>query len=400
MGRGFKLTQLHVDRTKAAGLYGDGAGLWLKVNAGGSRSWIYRYMLSGKQRWAGLGSYPDVTLAAARERAAEMRKMLASGRDPLDEKKSTRSALVAASAKTITFDSAAKLYIDSHKEGWRNAKHIEQWRSTLQTYASAKIGALDVSKIETAHILSIFQKDQLWTEKTETASRLRGRIESILDWCTVHKYRSGENPARWKGHLDKLLPAKNRVMQREHFPALPYAEISSFMSDLRSEIGVAARAVEFVILTACRSGEARGCTWSEIDLDNRLWIIPAARMKAGKEHRVPLSSQALDLILDMQKLKTSCYVFRGMKDDSMLSDMSLTAVLRRMNRKDITVHGFRSTFRDWGAEKTDFSTEMLELALAHTISNQVEAAYRRGDMFEKRRKMMQTWADYCFSKTI
>ena len=398
MGRGFKLTQLKVDKLRSPGLYGDGAGLSLKVTAAGSKSWIYRYMLVGKAHWMGLGSYPDVGLAEAREKAADLRKLTRQGIDPLAERRKETSVLRAAIAKTITFDAAAEKFIDAHKDGWRNEKHIEQWRSTLKTYASPTIGKLDVSLIDTAHIMTILEKDDFWKTKTETASRVRGRIESVLDWATARKYRTGENPARWKGHLDKLLPARTKVKKAEHHAALPWAEIGAFMESLRDQQGIAARAVEFVILTAVRSGEVRGATWEEFDLDAGMWVIPAERMKAKREHRVPLSSKALAVLKVQKEAFPMGYAFPGAKEGKPLSDMSLTAVLRRMERHDITVHGFRSTFRDWGAEATAYPSEMLEMALAHTISNKVEAAYRRGDMIEKRRRLMQDWSDFCDKK--
>lgn len=398
MGVGFKLTQFKVAKLKSTGIYGDGAGLSLKVTTGGSKSWIFRYMLAGKAHWMGLGSYPDVGLADAREKAAELRKLTRQGIDPLGERRKETAVIRAALAKTITFDTAAEKFIDAHKDGWRNEKHIEQWRSTLKAYASPTIGRLDVSLIDTAHIMTILEKDDFWKTKPETASRVRGRIESVLDWATARKYRAGENPARWKGHLDKLLPARTKVKRVEHHAALPWPEIGAFMEKLRDQAGIAARAVEFAILTAARSGEVRGATWDEIDFDAGQWIIPAERMKAKKEHRVALSSKALAVLKAQKEASPLGLVFPGMKEGKPLSDMSLTAVLRRMERHDITVHGFRSTFRDWAAESTAYPSEMVEMALAHTIGNKVEAAYRRGDMLEKRRRLMQDWCDFCDMK--
>ena len=399
MGRGFKLTQLQVDKLKAEGIYSDGAGLSLKVTKYGSKSWVYRYMLAGKAHWMGLGSYPDVSLADAREKAAELRKLTRQNIDPLAEKRKEVSIVRAAIAKFIDFDKAAEQYIDAQKSGWKNAKHAEQWTNTLKTYASPVIGNIDVSLIETAHIMRILEKDNFWNEKTETAHRVRGRIESILDWATVRKYRTGENPARWKGHLDKLLPARTKVKKIEHHAALPWQEIGAFMVELRNQQGIAARAVELAILTACRSGEVRGAAWDEFDLEAGVWIIPGERMKAKKEHRIPLSSKAIELLRKQQAEFPGVIVFPGMKvkdgKQTQLSDMSLTAVLRRMEQNEITVHGFRSTFRDWAAESTAYPGEMVEMALAHTIGNKVEAAYRRGDLFEKRRRLMQDWCDYC-----
>lgn len=399
MGRGFKLSQLKIDRLRTIGIYGDGAGLSMKVTRGGSKSWIFRYMLEGKAHWMGLGSYPDVSLAEARDKAAELRKMTRQGIDPLAQKQREASVIRAAIAKAITFDDASEQYIIAHAPSWKNAKHVDQWRNTLKTYASPVIGNIDVAAIDTGHIMRILEKDQFWTSKTETASRVRGRIESVLDWATVRKYRAGENPARWKGHLDKLLPARTKVKKTEHHAALPWAEIGQFMKSLRSQAGTAARAVELAILTAARSGEVRGATWDEIDLDAGIWIVPAERMKAKREHRIPLSAQAVTLLRLQKEAYPMSLVFPGAKvkdgKQSPLSDMSLTAVLRRMERNDITVHGFRSCFRDWAAESTAYPNEMVEMALAHTISNKVEAAYRRGDMFDKRRRMMADWAAFC-----
>lgn len=399
MGRGFKLTQLQVDKLKIEGIHSDGAGLSLKVTKNGSKSWVYRYMLAGKAHWMGLGSYPDVSLAEAREKAAELRKLTRQGIDPLAEKQKQASTIRAAIAKAITFNDASEQYIEARAPSWKNAKHVDQWRNTLKTYAGPVIGHIDVAAIDTGHIMRILEKDQFWTTKTETASRVRGRIESVLDWATVRKYRAGENPARWKGHLDKLLPARTKVKKTGHHAALPWVEIGQFMKDLRTQVGISARAVELAILTAARSGEVRGAVWDEIDLDAGMWIIPAERMKAKKEHRIPLSGQALKLLSQQKEAYPLGLVFPGAKikdgKQTQLSDMSLTAVLRRMSRHDITVHGFRSSFRDWAAESTAYPNEMVELALAHTIGNKVEAAYRRGDMFEKRRRMMNDWAGFC-----
>ena len=395
MGHGYRLTQMQAEKARHKGVYPDGAGLYLNVTIGGSKSWLYRYMLAGKAHWMGLGSYPDVSLAEAREKATECRKMVRQGIDPLAEKRQQTSVIRASIAKSILFSKAADQFIEAHKPGWKNAKHIDQWRNTLDTYAYPIIGKIEVSMIDTGHIMRILEKDNLWNEKTETASRVRGRIESILDWATVRKYRSGENPARWKGHLDKLLPARTKVKKAEHHPALSWQQMGVFMADLREQAGVAARGVEFAILTATRSGEVRGATWAEIDLDSGVWIIPPERMKAKKEHRVPLSGKALDLLRKQKADYPGELVFPGMKEGKPLSDMSLTAVLRRMERNEITVHGFRSSFRDWAAESTAYPNEMVEMALAHTIGNKVEAAYRRGDLFEKRRHMMQTWSDFC-----
>lgn len=398
MARAHKLSPLQVRNLKEPGLYGDGNGLLIKVTPGGSKSWIHRYMHKGADRWMGLGPYPDVSLAEARELAAENRRKLRAGTDPLGEKKAERAQIKTEKAQAVTFDWCAQQYIDAHRAGWKNPKHADQWVNTIGTYASPVVGSMSVAKIETRHVMEILKP--IWHEKTETASRLRGRIESVLDWAAVHGHRTGENPARLKGHIDALLPAAAKLKKVKHHAALPYAEMTPFMTDLRKQAGIAARACEFAILTAARSGEVRGATWGEFDLDAGVWTIPGERMKAGKEHRVPLSVQALSVITDMQKVSTSnTIIFPGRKSDTQLSDMSLTAVLKRMERGDLTMHGFRSTFRDWAAESTNYPTEMAEMALAHTVGDKVEAAYRRGDMLEKRREMMQTWATYCNEPT-
>lgn len=396
MGRAHKLKPLQVERLNQAGLHGDGAGLWLKVSPGGSKSWIYRYMIDGRDRWMGLGSFPDVSLAEARELAGEARKKIRSGTDPIDEKREKQATDRAARMKAVTFDWCAEQFITAHSPAWKNPKHVDQWRNTLATYASPTIGKLIVSSIDTGHIMKILEP--IWTKKTETATRVRGRVESVLDWATTRKFRSGENPARWKGHLDTLLPAPTKLKRQTHFAALPYKDMPDFMTALRKQAGTAARAVEFAILTAARSGEVRGMTWAEVDLEAGVWIVPAERMKAGKEHRVPLTDKAIKVLKTMQEGVTSELVFPGMKGKP-LSDMSLTAVLRRMERRDITVHGFRSSFRDWAAEVTSYPAEMAEMALAHTVADKVEAAYRRGDMFEKRRRMMRDWAKHCDTAT-
>jgi integrase len=365
-------------------------------------------MLHGKDTWLGIGSYPDVSLAEARELAASRRKQIRAGIDPLAEKQAATIISKADRAKSVTFDWCSKQYIAAHAIAWRNEKHAAQWTNTLAKYASPVIGDLDVRKIETAHIMQIIEP--FWHVVPETAARVRGRIETVLDWATVHKYRTGDNPSRWRGHIEMLLPKRDKAASVEHHPALPFAKIHSFMTALRNQEGLAARGVEFAILTAARSGEIRGATWVEIDLDAGLWTIPAARMKGKREHRVALSVEAKTVIERMKEIKSSDLVFPGIKEGKALSDMSLTAVLRRMdaeklsagdkgwrdeNGDRITVHGFRSTFRDWAAEVTDYPNEMGEMAIAHAVSNAVEAAYRRGDMLEKRRAMMQDWSNYC-----
>jgi len=373
-------------------MYGDGAGLWLMVTQGGSKSWVLRYMFNRVERRTGLGPYPDVSLAEARDKAMAWRRQVRQGVDPMQVKRAAEAAARAEQAKAVTFDWCADRYIEAHRAGWKNAKHAEQWSSTLKTYAGKVIGQMDVALIDTPHIMRVLEP--IWHEKAETASRLRGRLETILDWATVRRYRSGDNPARWKGHLDTLLPARAKVAKTKHFAALPWRDMKPFMAELHKQNGIGAFALQFTILTAARSGEVRGMTWDEVDFEQRLWVIPAERMKAGKEHRVPLSNAALALLRQMEevRLADTDIVFPGVRDHKPLSDMTLSAVLKRMQRTGLTVHGFRSTFRDWAAEATNYPQEMAEMALAHIVGNKVEAAYRRGDMLEKRRGMMEDWA--------
>lgn len=388
-----KLTALAVNRAKEPGYYGDGGGLYLQVAKAGTKSWIFRYVRGGKERQMGLGPLHTISLAQARDHARRCRAMLLAGEDPLEQRRADQLVDALDRAKAITFDYCAKAYIDAHRDSWKNAKHAAQWQSTLDTYASPIIGSLPVAAVDTALVVKVLEP--IWTTKTETATRVRSRIENVLDWATVSKFRTGDNPARWRGHLDNLLADPGKVAKVAHHAALPWQEIGAFMVDLRKREGTSARAVEFAILTAARSGEVRGVRWSEIDLDAALWVVPAERMKAGREHRVPLSTAAVALLQAMPDVGD--YIFPGQRGDTPLSDMSLTAVLRRMGRSEITVHGFRSTFRDWCAESAanSFPREVCEHALAHSLPDKVEAAYRRGDLIEKRKVLMQVWADYC-----
>jgi integrase len=388
-----KLTALAVTRTTVPGYYSDGAGLWLQVSGSGSKSFVFRFTRAGKTREMGLGPAHTVSLTEARAKAREARVLLLEGRDPIDTRQAAKLAAALAEARVLSFDQCAAAYIAAHRGGWANAKHAAQWEATLHTYASPVIGALPVNEVDTPLVVKVLSP--IWLTKTETATRLRGRIESILDWATVSGHRAGENPARWKGHLDKLLAPPRKVAKVEHHPALPWQELGAFMAALRAREGVAARAVEFAILTAARSGEVRGATWAEIDLDAGLWVIPGERMKAKVEHRVPLSSAARALLAAMPRV--GALVFPGAIAGRPLSDMSLTAVLRRMERADITVHGFRSTFRDWCSESVanSFPREVCEHALAHSLPDKVEAAYRRGDLIQKRTILMEAWADFC-----
>jgi integrase len=350
-------------------------------------------MVGGKRRAMGLGGFPDVTLAGAKEAARAARLTIKEGIDPIEATKAKRSALHAARAASITFSEAAAAYIAAMEAEWTNDKHASQWRNTLATYADPVMGKIFVREIEQSHVMRVLEP--IWLSKTETATRLRGRIENVLDWARVRGYRSGENPARWRGHLDMLLPTPGKVQKVEHHPALPFDELGPFMSLLRLQEGMGARALEFAILTAARSGEVRGAVWSEFDLADAIWTIPASRMKAKREHRVALSEDAVKLL---QSLPASVeLVFPNNKGEK-LSDMTLTAVLRRMGRGGITAHGFRSTFRDWCSERTDYSHDVVEMALAHAIGDKVEAAYRRGDLFDKRRLLMRDWAQFSGNK--
>ncbi len=387
-----KLTALGVAKLKNPGMYGDGGGLWLQVTGKGAKSWIFRFTLRGKSREMGLGSAATFSLAEARDKALTCRKLCYEGIDPIEMRRGQRQDAAIEAAKAITFRSCAEQYIDSHKAGWRNAKHAAQWTATLETYVYPVFGDLPVQAVDTGLVMQVLQP--IWTTKAETATRVRGRIESILDWATTHSYRRGENPARWKGHLANLLPKRSRVQKVEHHAALPFAQVPAFMQSLAGQDGIAAKLLAFTILTASRTGEALGARWSEIDLNAGIWTVPAERMKAGAEHRVPLSPAALAILGEMQGLDTT-YVFPGGRRSKPLSNMGMLVLLRRMERPDLTVHGFRSSFRDWASETTDFPSEVVEMALAHTVESKVERAYRRGDLFEKRRDLMSAWASWC-----
>lgn len=386
-----KLTALAVSRASKPGRYGDGGGLWLVVGRSGAKSWELRFMLNGKARHMGLGPLHTVSLADARERARTARQLLLDGRDPIDARRQERLRAQAEAARLMTFDEAARAFVEAHAASWRNAKHRYQWSATLGLCSPA-FGDLPVGAVETADVLRVLEP--IWTAKPETASRLRGRVERVLDWAKARGYREGENPARWRGHLDHLLPRLPKAKRVKHHPALPFAEVGDFMAELRRQSGVAALALEFTILTAARTGEVLGARPGEI-VDS-VWTVPADRMKGGKEHRVPLSAEALAVLERAAALGgDGVHIFPGLKKGRPLSNMAMLAVLRRMGREDLTVHGFRSSFRDWTAEQTAFPREVAEQALAHTLADRVEAAYRRGDLFEKRRRLMAAWARFC-----
>jgi integrase len=392
-----ELSALEVSRIVKTGHHAVGgvAGLYLYVIDTGARSWVLRTMVGDKRRHMGLGSFPETPLAHAKEKARAAKEEIAQGIDPILQRHAAANRLRAQQASEKTFEQAVQAYLESHGDSWKNPKHRAQWLSTLETYAFPQMGKLLVQDIGQEQVLNTLEP--IWKTKTETASRLRGRIENVLDWATARKYRTGENPARWKGHLDKLLPAPGKIQKVTHHRALPLTQMANFMADLRKREGSAARALEFTILCAARSGETRGATWSEIDLENSIWTIPAERMKSGKEHRVPISSPTIILLKALPRFIDNELVFPAPRGGK-LSDMALTAVMRRM-KVDAVPHGFRSTFRDWAGEQTNYPRDLAEQALAHVLENKVEAAYRRGDALEKRRTMMEDWAKFCSPAT-
>ena len=396
-----QLTAIKVASLKEPGLYPDGMGLYPRITQGGGKAWIYRFTANGKTRDMGLGPTTVVSLARARQIADDCRRQRREGLDPIELRKEKQAS--SGVARSPTFRECAEQLISSHEPAWRNPKHRQQWKNTLKAYAYPILGDTPVTDIDTALVLKVLQqpmataKDQpLWHSRSETASRLRGRLESVLSWAKARGYRAGAdaNPAAWRGHLDQLLPATTKLRRVEHHPALPYIEIPAFMSELRQRGGIGARALEFTILTAARTGEALGARFYEFDLDRKLWTVPASRMKGGREHRVPLSSKAIDVVKEMALIRLNDFVFPGMKQGRSLSDMALLMLLRDL-RPSLTVHGFRSTFKDWAAERTNTPNFVSEAALAHVVADKVEGAYRRGDLFEKRRKLMETWADFC-----
>jgi integrase len=379
-----KLTTLSVRQRHRRGLFGDGGGLFLQVSERGAKSWIFRFKKDGRLRVMGLGPVHTVSLAEAREEARLCRKARLGGIDPIDARRAVRIEERIEAARAMSFAECAAACIAAHRAGWRNPKHAAQWPSTLAAYVYPIFGGLPVQVIDTGLVVKAIEP--IWTTKPETASRVRGRIESVLDWAAARGYRQGENPARWRGHLENLLPKKSKVRRVEHHAALPYVEISAFMGELRGQEGIAARALAFAILTAARTGEVIGATWAEIDVAARLWTIPAERMKAGKEHRVPLSEAAIAILGQMDQGRDKVFP---------ISNMAMAMLLRRTGRGDLTVHCFRSSFSDWCAERTAFPSEVREMALAHTVADKVEAAYRRGDLFEKRRALAEAWAKFC-----
>ena len=382
-----KLTVKKVQSLTNPGKYGDGRNLWLVIGPTGRKRWEFRYTLRGRSREMGLGPVDFMSLDDARDRAFELRKMVRQGVDPLDAKEERKP-------RPTTFEQVAEQCIASQKAGWSNAKSESQWRSSLKAYAYPLLGKMDVAAITSSEVFDVLEP--IWSEKPETAKRVRERMEKVLDFAAALKLRTGENPARWRGGLESLFPKRVKVRKVRHHPALPYVEMPDFMAALRKKDGIAPRALEFAILTAARTNEVLGATWSEIDMDKALWTIPAERMKARRDHRVPLSEPALELLRSMPRDTEGDFVFVSpMAKGKPMSNMALLKVLKLMKRADLTVHGFRSTFRDWAAEVTAHPDPVVEMALAHAVGNAVEAAYRRGDLFEKREWLMLDWAGYC-----
>jgi integrase len=413
-----ELTALDVKRLAHPGgkrnaLYAVGGvpGLHLQITPNGGRSWVLRVTVGALRRDIGLGGFPGVTLAMARDKARDARAKIENGIDPVEERKAAKAALIAAQRRGLTFARAVDKALAAKLEGYSNAKHRQQWENTLATYALPELGKMLVQDITTQDILRALQP--IWMDKTETASRVRGRIEAVLNWATVAGHRTGDNPARWAGNLKELLPAPKKVAKDGNHPALALDDAPRWFAALQGREGFGARALEFLALTATRSQEVRGAAWDEIDMDKALWVIPATRMKMDREHRVPLSARAVALLKALPKLKDNPLVFPAARG-GMLSDMTLSAAMKRMHEAEVAAggagfidctskrpavpHGLRSTFRDWVAERTTYPGDMAEVALAHRISNAVEASYRRGDMIEKRRRMMADWADFIGGK--
>ncbi len=378
-----------VAKLKKPGHYAVGDGCYLQIGAGGTRSWVLRYTLNGRARYMGLGSANLISLAGARAKARDARRLLLDKIDPIETRRAQHRERLLETARGKTFRECAESYIASHEAGWRDPRSHKQWVRSLVSYVYPRLGDLPVAAIDTALVLAALEP--IWKTKPETASRVRGRIESILDWAKARGYRDGENPARWRGHLDHLLPAPNRVRRVKHFAALPYADLPALMAKLRDQQGMPAAALEFLILTAARSNEVLSVRWNEID--GNMWTVPGERMKAGKPHRVPLSDRAVEVLVSLPR--EGEFIFIGARTDAASNPHQLKRVLQRMGYNNITVHGFRSTFRDWAAETTSYPNHVVEQALAHAIGNGVEAAYRRGDLFDKRRRLMDDWARFC-----
>ena len=394
------LSAKRVQRLKAEGRYHDAdvRGLYLQVSASGARSWLLRFELLGKERMMGLGSAQDFSLAQARERAREARRQLADGKDPLVAKRADKAAAKLTADRRKTFREAAEQYHKQHRKGWSIA-HAKQWARSLEVVAHPVIGSMDVGDITTPDVLRVIEP--IWQTRTVTADRVRNRIESIIDWAVVCGHRqAGTNPARWSGHLDQVMLAVKTVAKVQHHAALPYDQMAAFMAELRLQKGIAARALEFTILTAARTGETLGAKWSEIDLGKRVWVVPAERMKADKEHRVPLAPQAIALLRALPPEDGNPFVFIGHKAGAGLSAIALFRLLARMGRGDITTHGFRAAFSTWASEQTAHASATIEVSLAHSVGKETEKAYKRGDMIAKRKQLMEAWGKFCASKPV
>jgi integrase len=388
------LTQKQIEKLNTPGRYRDGHQLYLQVQSPTNKSWLFRYTFGGRERFMGLGPLHTIDLEEARERARQARKTLLDGSDPLALRAAEAAQRALVAARSITFEKAAQQYYEAHEASWKNKKHRLQFRNSLRDYALPRLGKLPVADIDVGLVLQCVE--QHWTTKTQTMSRVRGRVESILDWCMVRGYRTGENPARWKGHLEQILPARGKVQKTIHFAALAMDDVPAFCGARRKQNGVAARALEFTILTAARTGEVIGAHWSEIDFASATWTIPAGRMKASKEHRVPLSKETIEILAAMPRERDNQFVFIG-PHKAGLSHTAMAGVLARMGRRDVTVHGMRSTFRTWAGERTRYHAHVIEMCLAHNIGSAVERAYARGDLLEKRRRLMSDLGRYCTS---
>jgi len=389
-----RLSAIKVKKLTTPGWYPDGLGLYLQVSPSGSKSWVYRYYTNGKEKRTGLGSYTIISLEEARRKADAKRKLVHEGVDPIAHKKAAKTQAALDEAKGITFRECASSYIESHRAGWSNKKHANQWANTLETYAYPVMGNLSIQDIDVSCVIRTLEP--IWNTKTETATRVRQRIEAVIDWAKARDYREGDNPARWKGHLDKLLPNPSKIRKVEHHNALPYIEMSSFFRLLRSKESMAASALSFIILTATRSGEARGARVEEIDFQSKTWTIPAERMKAKREHKVPLSDEAINVLKEVSNQQMNGYIFPGSKGNAPVTEAAIRKLLKA-EQPGVTTHGFRSTFRDWCAEKTDSPREVAEAALAHILGDQTESAYLRTDLFDRRRELMGEWSRYCLS---
>lgn len=390
------LTALQVKAAKPGDRLSDGGGLRLDVDRNGNKTWVMRFKspVTGKERYYGIGSARDVGLAEARGVAEAARALIRNGLDPIEHRKSARAEAKVEASKAITFRDYADRFVASRDATWKNPIHRQQWRNTLRDYAYPHLGDLSLSSVDTAAVLNVLRP--IWNAKPETASRLRGRIEVILSAAKAEGLRTGENPAAWRGHLDQIFISRKKVRATVHHPALPYSEIPRFMAALRADESTAAALLQFIVLTAARFSEAARAEKSEIKGD--VWVVPAARMKAGREHRVPLSDAALAIIAARTKGE-GALLFPGMRKDRPLSDVAVAKVIRRHTALPATTHGFRSTLRDWAGDCTDYPREVAEAALAHAVGDETESAYRRGDALEKRRKLLREWAAFCGSMT-